>query len=408
MARSVIWFVVLLVSMQSLVANPLAKGNIKGMDENTRAAFKSFYHTSLKENGIVGSSFFLVHNNEVAAQEFYGMANIDQQRKVDTDTIFHWASITKTFTGIAIMQLRDRGLLKLDDPIVKYIPELRQVHDPFGDTSEITIKQLMTHSAGFRDPTWPWREHDWQPFEPERWEQLVAMFPYTEIMFKPGSQYSYSNLGVIFLGRVIEQLSGDPYQVYVDKNIFKPLEMYRSYFDSTPYHLLSNRSHSYYLKNGKLSAGVFDVDTGITVSNGGLNSPMTDMVKYLYFLSGGSRDPKRTSIYEGILSRTSLEEMFTPQIRIEAPDFAQGESNRRDWVGLSFFIEESNGMHLICHSGSQNGFVSHFYLDQKSHTAYIVSFNTDAEGTEKDKRDSRTLDLKLKQYVLKSLFPLFV
>jgi CubicO group peptidase (beta-lactamase class C family) len=184
--------------------------------------------------------------------------------------------------------------------------------------------------------------------------------------------------------------------------------MYRSYFDSTPYHLLSNRSHSYYLKNGKLSAGVFDVDTGITVSNGGLNSPMTDMVKYLYFLSGGSRDPKRTSIYEGILSRTSLEEMFTPQIRIEAPDFAQGESNRRDWVGLSFFIEESNGMHLICHSGSQNGFVSHFYLDQKSHTAYIVSFNTDAEGTEKDKRDSRTLDLKLKQYVLKSLFPLFV
>jgi len=394
--------------MQSLVANPLAKGNIKGMDENTRAAFKSFYHTSLKENGIVGSSFFLVHNDEVAAQEFYGMANIDQQRKVDTDTIFHWASITKTFTGIAIMQLRDRGLLKLDDPIVKYIPELRQVHDPFGDTSEITIRQLMTHSAGFRDPTWPWREHDWQPFEPERWEQLVAMFPYTEIMFKPGSQYSYSNLGVIFLGRVIEQLSGDPYQVYVDKNIFKPLEMYRSYFDSTPYHLLSNRSHSYYLKNGKLSAGVFDVDTGITVSNGGLNSPMTDMVKYLYFLSGGSRDPKRTSIYEGILSRTSLEEMFTPQIRIEAPDFAQGESNRRDWVGLSFFIEESSGMHLVCHSGSQNGFISHFYLDQKSQTAYIVTFNTDAEGTVQDKRDTRTLDLRLKQYVLKYLFPLFV
>jgi len=367
--------------MQSLVANPLAKGNIKGMDENTRAAFKSFYHTSLKENGIVGSSFLLVHSNEVAAQEFYGMANIDQQRKVDTDTIFHWASITKTFTGIAIMQLRDRGLLKLDDPIVKYIPELRQVHDPFGDTSEITIRQLMSHSAGFRDPTWPWREHDWQPFEPDRWEQLVAMFPYTEIMFKPGSKYSYSNLGVIFLGRVIEQLSGDPYQVYVDKNIFKPLEMYRSYFDSTPYHLLANRSHSYYLKDGKLSAGVFDVDTGITVSNGGLNSPMTDMVKYLYFLSGGSRDPKRTSIYEGILSRTSLEEMFTPQIRIETPDFAQGESNRRDWVGLSFFIEESSGMHLICHSGSQNGFVSHFYLDQKSHTSDIVSFNTDAEGT---------------------------
>jgi len=70
---------------------------------------------------------------------------------------------------------------------------------------------------------------------------------------------------------------------------------------------------------------------------------MTDMVKYLYFLSGGSRDPKRTSIYEGILSRTSLEEMFTPQIRIEAPDFAQGESNRRDWVVCRFSSKRATG-----------------------------------------------------------------
>src|SRR6266446_10858458 len=170
MARSVIWFVVLLVSIQSLVANPLAKGNIKGMDENTRAAFKSFYHTSLKENGIVGSSFFLVHNNEVAAQEFYGMANIDQQRKVDADTIFHWASITKTFTGIAIMQLRDRGLLSLDDPVVKYVPELRLAHNPFGDISQVKIRHLMSHSAGFRAGTWPWGgDQPWHPFEPTTW-----------------------------------------------------------------------------------------------------------------------------------------------------------------------------------------------------------------------------------------------
>jgi CubicO group peptidase (beta-lactamase class C family) len=377
------------------------------MDDNSRQAFRKFYHQSLDENGIVGSSFLLVHNNEIAAQEFYGMADRDRRQAVDSETIFHWASITKTFTGVAIMQLRDRGLLKLDDPIVKYIPELRQVHDPFGDVSEITIRHLMSHSAGFRDPTWPWREHDWQPFEPSRWEQLVAMFPYTEISFKPGSKYSYSNLGVIFLGRVVEQLSGDPYQVYVDKNIFKPLEMHHSYFDATPYHLLKNRSHSYYLKDGKVSPGIFDVNTGITVSNGGLNSPLTDMAKYLLFLIGGTRDVTTRAIYDGILKRPSVEEMFTPQIRIEAPDFAQGESNRRDWVGLSFFIEESSGMHLVCHSGSQNGFISHFYLDEKSQTAYIVTFNTDAEGTEKDKRDTRTLDLRLKQYVLKSLFPLF-
>ena len=64
------------------------------------------------------------------------------------------------------------------------------------------------------------------------------MLPFTEILFKPGSKYSYSNLGIVFLGQIIERLSGDDYEVYVDKNILKPLEMHRSYFDATPYHLL--------------------------------------------------------------------------------------------------------------------------------------------------------------------------
>lgn len=80
------------------------------------------------------------------------------------------------------MQLRDRGLLKLDDPVVKYVPELRSAHNPFGDMSEITVRHLMTHSAGFRNPTWTWRDgsKDWQPFEPRGWAQLVAMMPLFE------------------------------------------------------------------------------------------------------------------------------------------------------------------------------------------------------------------------------------
>ncbi len=125
------------------------------------------------------------------------------------------------------MQLRDRGLLSLDDPIVKYIPELRQVHNPFGDMGEITIRHLMTHSAGFRGATWPWKDKAWQPHEPLHLSQLVAMFPYTEIEFKPGSQWSYSNPGIIFLGRVIELLTTDDFEVYVNKNIFMPLDMTR-------------------------------------------------------------------------------------------------------------------------------------------------------------------------------------
>jgi CubicO group peptidase (beta-lactamase class C family) len=249
-------------------------------------------------------------------RNFYGLAHREQNRAVDEHTIYHWASITKTFTGIAIMQLRDRGLLKLDDPIIKYVPELKDVHNPFGPMDAITIRHLLSHSAGFRAGTWPWGgDKDWQPHEPQHWSQLVAMMPYTEILFKPGSKFSYSNPGIIFLGRVIETLTKDDYEVYIDKNIFKPLEMYRSYFDATPYHLLKHRSHSYYLQDGKLTPARFDVDTGITVSNGGLNAPLTDMAKYLNFLMG---DPRKQEIYDQVLKRASLEEMWQPQVSITA------------------------------------------------------------------------------------------
>ncbi|MBL8191180.1 MAG: beta-lactamase family protein [Acidobacteria bacterium] len=373
-----------------------------------RREFKTFYEQGMRKNGIVGSSFMLIQDGQVIAQEFFGLANQEKQQPVDENTIYHWASITKTFTGIAIMQLRDRGLLKLDDPIIKYVPELKSVHNPFGQMSDITIKHLMTHSAGFRAATWPWGgDKAWQPHEPAEWSQLVAMMPYTEILFKPGSKFSYSNPGIIFLGRVIEQLTGDNYEVYVDKNILKPLEMYRSYFDATPYHLLKHRSASYWLKEGKLSPARFDVDTGITVSNGGLNAPLPDMVKYIGFLSG---DVRRQAIYDQVLKRSSLEEMFQPQIPIASTEVIEPSGqNRKDSMGLTFFIEDNFNQHFIGHSGSQNGFISHFYLRPDTRMAYIVAFNTHATVTEKDQnQDTRRLDREIKDYVFQNIFPLFV
>ena len=371
-------------------------------------SFKSFYEQKLKQHGIVGSSFYLIHDNQVIAKECYGLAHIEQQRAVDENTIYHWASITKTFTGIAIMQLRDRGLLKLDDPIINYVPELKAVHNPFGKMETITIRQLMSHSAGFRGGTWPWGgEKDWHPHEPQAWSQLVAMMPYTEIEFPPGSKHSYSNPGIIFLGRVIETLMKDDYEVYIDKNIFKPLEMYRSYFDTTPSHLLKHRSHSYWLENGKLRPARFDVDTGITASNGGLNSPLPDMVKYLNFLLG-SRDKQQQAVYESVLKRASLEEMWQPQLKIEPT--AKDGKNRQDAMGLTYFIEDNFGQHFIGHSGGQNGFISHFYLRPDARTAYIVAFNTHAipkEGDPDTGQNTRLLDREIKDYLFKHIFPLF-
>ena len=361
------------------------------------AAVVDGYRTGLQRARIAGSSLMVVRDGEIVARENWGLQDRDRNVAVSNDTIYHWASITKTFTGIAIMQLRDRGLLSLDDPVVKYVPELRLAHDPFGDISQVKIRHLMSHSAGFRAATWPWGgDKPWQPFEPTKWDQIVAMMPYTDVQFAPGSAYSYSNPGVIFLGRIIELLSGDDYEVYVTKNILMPLGMRSTFFDRAPYYLLPHRSHSYFFDDAGLREARFDFDTGITVSNGGLNAPFDDMAKYLAFLIG---DERRRAEYDVVLKRSSLEEMWTPQIRASE---GEGVNGIESHAGLSFFIERYGPVELIGHSGDQNGFISHLYLHRPSRTAWVISMNTDTTASRDGARpSSRQVDNAVRDLMLK-------
>jgi CubicO group peptidase (beta-lactamase class C family) len=362
------------------------------------AAIRSYYEAGLKRNGILGSSLEILDAGRVVLHDNYGIQSREPEQLVTDDTTYHWASCTKTFTGIAIMQLRDRGLLSLDDPLIKYIPELAAVHDVHGPISKITIRHMMTHSGGFRDPTWPWRDAEWQPFEPTQWSQIVAMLPYTDVAFEPGSRFSYSNLGVVFLGEVIERLSGDPYEVYIDKNILKPLEMNRTYFDRSPYFLLPYRSHSWDLKDGKLSEDQFDFNTGITRSNGGLNSPFADMEKYIRFLLG---DPAKQSEYDAILKRSSLEEMWKPYLPVVPDEDFVSRPGAHDEVATSFFLHTDGKLKLVGHAGWQNGFRSHFYINPETHRAYVVAYNTDAMDTT---QNTRSFDFQLRDYLIDHFF----
>jgi CubicO group peptidase (beta-lactamase class C family) len=196
------------------------------------------------------------------------------------------------------------------------------------------------------------------------------MLPYTEILFKPGSRFSYSNPGFIFLGRVIETLSGDDFEVYMEKNVLRPLGMRSSYFDRTPYHLLRYRSNNYTVRNGAPVANGLDFDTGITVSNGGLNAPLADMAKYLRFLLNAPE----TEDAGHVLTRSSLEEMWQAQVGGASQDSPTGS------VGLSYFILQQGDVRVIGHTGSQAAFRSFFYLHPESRSAIIAVFNTDAAG----------------------------
>lgn len=327
-------------------------------------------HAECTNAGVVGGSVMFVKGADVLGFEAHGFADRDGKRAVDRDTIFHWASCTKTFTGIAVLQLRDRGKLRLDQPIVDFVPELRPVHDPFGTIDDITVQHLLTHSGGFRAGTWPWGgDRDWHPHEPTQWSQLVAMMPYTAIEFAPGSKFSYSNPGIVFLGRAIERLSGDDYEVYMDKNVLRPLGMSRTYFDVTPYHLQPHRSHSYEVKGKDVQDLGPDFDTGITVSNGGLNAPLPDLARYLTFLLGAMPPGSDAA---AVLARSSLESMWEPRL----PTSASGKEH----IGLCFFVQEHGGTRFPTHTGGQRSFVTFFYVHPASGTGACGAFNTSTAG----------------------------
>src|SRR6266536_2386369 len=297
----------------------------------------------VQDDSIVGAAFVLVKDGQAREWHFVGMADREANQPVDQNTIFHWGSITKTLTAVALMQ-------------------------------------LLSHSAGFQNPTWPYRDETkpWPPFEPTEWAQLVAMMPYQELAFKPGSKYSYSNPAFIYLARVIEKVSGLSYQTYIQRNILRPLGMTHTYFNLTPLSLVKDRSNNYSVfvdvsGNETIKANGREFDTGITTPNGGLNAPLGDLVRWVAFLTGRNSPATRP-----ILSRTSLVEMWRPVVAVNT------SAERRESMGLSFFLDprtvSSHSITFIGHTGSQAGFRAFFAFNPLTGAAIIAAFNTSHES----------------------------
>src|ERR1700733_12552457 len=374
-AAFVPWLALLAATAIAAASPSDVRADSKGDSKKQSAQWSAFtqkFDSLADQEKIVGASIVLIRDGRIVSHHEHGLADRAQGVRITPQTIYHYGSITKTLTAIAIMQLRDRGRLSLDDRITTYLPELRQVHDPFGSMDAVTLRMLMSHSAGFQDPTWPYKQgKPWEPFEPTTWSQLVAMMPYQEVSFQPGSRYSYSNPGFIYLARVIEQLSGDPWEVYVQKNIFNPLGMTRSYFAATPYYLAADRSHNYTrLRDGNGNEVTVDngtdFDPGITMPNGGGNAPLPDLVSYLAFLTESTHgDSALQQRYDTVLKHSTLREMWKP-LHATLQD---GSEVDEDSVGLSFFVVHRGHTTFVGHTGNQAGFRAFIFLNPDSGAA---------------------------------------
>ncbi len=192
--------------------------------EKIKAAFAvidSLYKKHAADNHFPGISFGLVVDGQLVYKNSYGYTDVEKKIPATSSSLFRIASMSKSFTCMAILKLRDEGKLNLDDPAYLYIPELKNLKYPTADAPAITIRHLMTHGAGFPEDN-PWGDRQLADSEKDLMEFIGKQISFSN---PPGIAYEYSNLGFALQGRIITKVSGMQYQDYIKKNIFEPLGM---------------------------------------------------------------------------------------------------------------------------------------------------------------------------------------
>lgn len=237
----------------------------------------------------------LVHTNRVGFRELAGKSPIDD------DTVFRIASMTKSFTALSILELRDEGKLSLDDPAERYVPELARLVYPTADSPRITIRHLLSHSEGFPEDN-PWGDQQLSVTETQFTEMLNGGIPFSNA---PGVAYEYSNYGFAILGRIVTRVSGVKYADYVRANILKPLGMTATTLEpaSVP---ASRLAHGYRWEDNQWKEEP-PLPDGAFGAMGGLLTSTRDLGRYVGFLM--SAWPPRDEADLGPVKRSSLREM---------------------------------------------------------------------------------------------------
>ncbi len=189
-------------------------------------AIEKMYQAYAEKNHFPGYTFGIMLDGKLVFTGSGGYTDLEKKIPATTKSMFRIASMSKSFTAMAILQLREQGKLKLDDPLWLYIPEMKG-QQLTADAPPITIRNLMTHSAGFPEDN-PWGDRQLADTD----EELLALIK-KGITFSndPGIAYEYSNLGFAMLGYIIKKVTGIPYSEYVAQHIWKPLGMEQASYE---------------------------------------------------------------------------------------------------------------------------------------------------------------------------------
>ncbi len=336
-----LWLFLLSLSLP-LIAQPSAEDPGSKLD-----AYLEIQTKLGRFSGVV----LISQNGKIIFEKAYGLANYELNAPLRVRSKFRIGSLTKSFTAAAILQLAEKGALRLEDPLARFFPDY-----PNGE--KITIHHLLTHTSGIPNFT-SLPEYAKFKLNPATLSQTISLFRQLPLQFEPGTKFAYSNSGYILLTAIIEKVAGKTYADYLRENIFLPLNMLDTSYDDLNA-VIKYRALGYSLKDGEMVNAPY-IDMSVPAGAGGLLSTVEDLFAWDQAL--------RT---DRLLSSSSREKMFTP--------FLQN-------YGYGWEITEVDGKKIAQHSGGIEGFVSHFTRFLTEDACLIILSNFDFAPLSQVKQD---------------------
>lgn len=305
-----------------------------------------------KDRSISGA---ILKGDKVIWSKAYGVADL-KIRQADTSTIYRIGSISKPVTAFLMMLLVQDSIIKLNDPVELYLPEIKKLKG-YSEATKITFEQLATHTSGLiREPGL----ENAASGPIEGWEsKIIEAIPTTTFESKPGEKFSYSNIGYGILGLAISKAAHKPFMELVETRIFEPLAMNSSYF-VVPKEKMSNLA----MGIDDFSDGEPDTKTpllehkgrGYKVPNGGIYTTPNDLAKFMRCMTGTSN---------ALLSNENLAKMKDKLVSI-------GEQN---FYGIGFFINQNEQLTVVNHGGAVAGYTANFAFAKESEYGILLLRN---------------------------------
>lgn len=309
----------------------------------------------LKAHHVPGATVAVVKDGSLFFAKGYGYADLDERLPVDAQrTLFRPGSVSKLFTWTAVMQLVEQGDLELEVDVNQYLDF--QIPETFPEP--ITLEHLLTHTPGFED-----RGQGLFTLEEEKMVSLETYVKTTlpERVHPPGEVSAYSNYGSALAGYIVQRVSDQPFNAYIEEHILQPLAMGQSTFQQPlPPELADDMARGYCYSQGAYVAGDFELIVGGPA--GGMSAPAVDMSRFMIaHLQGGDYESRR------ILEAETVTDMHAPQY---VPDPRSGG------IGYGFFRDSMNGRRMVKHEGDTFLFHSGLYLFPDEDVGLYVSYNS--------------------------------